>query len=110
MPAPNPSGVQDYLAGIRSLLAVPGWQTHFKDFAPARSSDAKMIAAAREACTDLREHGPADTLQLLERDGWTTHEAGVIMVTASEPTTFCPDEHDPLWAWMSSRAQSPAGA
>lgn len=70
----------------------------FPHFTPEQSSDAKLIAAAHETCTDLQAHAPADVLAMLKQDGWTAPEAYFIILGSTQ-AGYCWDQNPKVQAW-----------
>ncbi|MFC5907729.1 DUF732 domain-containing protein [Streptacidiphilus monticola] len=90
-----------YLDDLRGQAAFPGPQrSQFKDLSPKASSDARLVAVGREACTLLRTRQPAGVMAALKSAGWSGPEAVAIIIGASQPDAFCPDRYHLVTSWV----------
>jgi hypothetical protein len=64
------------------------------------SSDAKLLAAGEQVCTQLRAHvDPGAVLQGLAKQGWTQLSAMAIVHTAAMGPGLCLDQLATMQAW-----------
>jgi hypothetical protein len=82
------TAISTYLSMFRGM-SLP-------QFSPQQTSDAKLIAAGREACSDLTTHKPAEVLTILEHEGWSRGDGSDIIAYATE---LCPGSSKAVEAW-----------
>jgi hypothetical protein len=100
--SPDAATLAMTLAMLRQVAVHGAATNQYTHFTPQQSSDAKLIAAFNEACTDLQGHKPADAAAMLMRSGWTGPEAVLITQNAASPDMFCPADSQAVDAWLNA--------